>query len=253
MRPPYHPAVLPLPILLLLLGALALGVGVLVLRSFGPGYRIGRILAGTPTVTIGEAVGLARAGSTRTVRVQGRIDAADEFEDDAHRPLVLRRVRLLARRASGWETIDDTTRSVPFALSEELDTIGVDLAALEGGLVVVPRVSEGTAGDAPGSIPGELPAETPIRLLIEQISSVEHATAVGRPALGPDGSPVLTGAGADPLYLSTLENDEAMRILAGGSRLRPLAVAVSFLAGSILLALGIALALLGAITGAIVG
>ena len=94
------------PLLPVAAGLVALAVGAAVLRSFGPRYRVGRLLSATPMVTVGEARDLA-AGPPRYVGVRGRIDAEDEFEDDAHRPLVYRRARLQLGRGPRWETVDE--------------------------------------------------------------------------------------------------------------------------------------------------
>ena len=149
------------------------------LRSFGPNYRVGRLLASTPTVSVAEARDLA-AGPARYVAVRGRIDAEDEFEDDAHRPLVLRRARIQLKRGSDWVTVDEHTTAVDFELREGLEAIGIDHAALDAGLVVVPRESVGRAADAPDRVPADTPPETPMRLRVEQVSSVEHAVVLGR-------------------------------------------------------------------------
>ena len=94
------------PLIPIVLGIAALVAGVLVLRTYGPSYRVGRLLAATPTVTIAEALDLA-AGPARYVKVSGRIDAEAEFEDDAHRPLVFRRTRLQLRRGRDWVSFED--------------------------------------------------------------------------------------------------------------------------------------------------
>ena len=88
------------PLILLLPGALALVAGVALLRGFGPGYRIGRLLASTPVLPLPEVLALAD-GPERYVGVRGRIDAEEPFEDDAHRPLVLQRRRLARARRAG--------------------------------------------------------------------------------------------------------------------------------------------------------
>src|SRR2546429_4598216 len=51
----------------------------------------------TPAAAIDEAIGLAANSHPRYVKVSGRIDAEDEFEDEHHRPLVFRRRRLEIR------------------------------------------------------------------------------------------------------------------------------------------------------------
>lgn len=250
----YHPAVTPL--VLVVASLIAMGAGVVTLRSFGPRYRIGRLLATTPRVSVAEARAIAGDGPPRYVRVEGRIDATDEFEDAEHRPLVLRRTRLQAMKGSSWSVFEDSRELIPFAIREGLDSIGVDAAVLDAGLIVVPRESVGVAADLagePGRSPTGVPPETPVRALIEQVSSVEHAVVLGVPVMGrrEGDSPELTAGLGRPLILTTLEPAEAMRILAGGST-RPRLVAACFVVGSILLAAGLAWAGLGAILTAVV-
>jgi hypothetical protein len=251
----YHPAVTPL--VLLVASLIAIGAGVITLRSFGPRYRIGRLLATTKGVTVAEAAAIARDGPPRYVRVEGRIDASGEFEDAEHRPLVFRRTRLEAREGTGWVAFEDSREAVPFGIREGLDTINVDGEALGPGLIVVPRESIGVAGDLAGSerSPEGLPPETPVRALIEQVSSVEHAVALGVPVAGDpnsgEGATILTAGLGRPLVLTTLEPDEAMRILGGGTT-RPRVVVACFATGAALLAVGLAWAGLGVLMNAVV-
>lgn len=74
-------------------------------------------------------------------------------------------------------------------------------------------------------VPPGTPPETPVRLRVEQISSVEHAIVVGVPGLDETGTPRLSAGLGRPLVLTTLEPEEAMRILAEGDRRRPLVAA----------------------------
>jgi hypothetical protein len=234
-----------IPAVLLVAGVLALGCAILVLRSFGPGYRIGRLLAATPLVSVADAAAQARAGSAAYLRVDGRIDAADEFEDEHHRPLVFRRRRLEIRRGRAWQTVEDAREAVRFEIREGLDAVVVDTDALGPGLVVIPREAVGTAADAPDNLPADLPPGTPTRLRVEQVSSVEHAIVLGVPEVGPDGTIRITAGRGRPLILTTLERPEAMRLLGGGRRGRP-AVASALLAGGIvLLAVGSGWAIVG--------
>lgn len=230
------------PLLPLLAGLVALAVGAAVLRSFGPRYRVGRLLAATPTVTVAEAVAAA-GGSPRYLRIAGRIDAEDEFEDEHHRPLVLRRTRLEVRDGRDWRVIDERRESVPFEVREGLDTIAIDADSLDAGLVVVPRESTGTAADVPDRVPADLPAQTPVRLRVDQVSSVEHAVVAGVPSAGPDGAVRMTAGRGRPLILTTLEPDEAMRVLAGGGTRRPLVAAISFAIGLVLVTVAAAWAI----------
>lgn len=226
-----------------------LAAGSLVLRRFGPRYRVGRLLAATPILPLAEVRSLA-GGRPHYVGIRGRIDAEDEFEDEAHRPLVLRRVRVQVRQREGWVTVDEHREAVPFEVREGLDAVTVDQAALDEGLVVVPRESLGTAADVTDRVPEGTPLATPVRLRVEQVSSVEHAIVLGVPrsdTARPGGVTMTAGMGR-PLILSTLERDEAMRVLADGERARPLAAALTLAGGLVLLTIGLAWALLSAIT-----
>ncbi|HEV7605236.1 MAG TPA: hypothetical protein VGO15_09740 [Candidatus Limnocylindrales bacterium] len=234
------------PLLPLVAGIAAFIAGALVLRTYGSNLRVGRLLATTPTVTVAEARVLAVDGRPRYVKVSGRIDAEDEFEDDAHRPLVFRRTRLQVRLDRGWVSFEDRRERVRFDVREGLDSIAVDDAALDTGLVVIPRESVGTAADVADRVPPGTAPDAVVRLRIDQVSSIEHAIVLGVPGLGDDGQPRLTAGLGRPLVLTTLETDEAMRVLADG-RPRRTVVAVACLAGGLaLVVVAVVLAAIGA-------
>jgi hypothetical protein len=235
------------PIVPLIAGLISLAVGVAVLRSYGSNYRVGRLLAAAQVVSIGEARALA-SGRPRYVAVLGRIDSETDFEDAAHRPLVFRRTRLQIREDGDWKDLDDRRERVPFEIREGLDSVGVDDAALDTGLVVVVRESEGTAADIADRLPAGTPLEAQARLRIEQISSVEHATVVGVPRLDELGAPTISAGLGRPLILTTLERSEAMRILAHGDSGRPIVAAASLIGGLAMLSIGLAWALIGAVS-----
>src|SRR6185295_1271492 len=253
------------PLLLAAAGVLAFVLGGAILRTFGPRYRVGRLLATTPQVTIAEALEIAASGRRRYVRVDGRIDADEEFEDAHHRPLVFRRTRLESRAGRDWRVFEDQRETVRFEVREGLDAIGVDDAALDAGLVVVPRESVGTAADLPDRIPPGLPADTPVRARIDQISSVEHAILLGVPVPvagnedrgGPNddhsdqsaSTPAarMTAGLGRPLVLSVLEPAEAMRVLAGDGRGRTKLAAICLAAGAALVVAAVAWAGLAAL------
>ena len=234
-----------IPLAFLIAGLVALAAGAVVLRSFGPRYRIGRLLATTPQVTVGEALQLAD-GNERYVAINGRIDAEEPFEDDAHRPLVFRRTRLQRRTGSSWTAFEDHREAVDFQVREGLDEIGIDSAALDTGLIVVRREAVGTADDVP-DYAADTPSGTPVRLLVEQVSAVEHAIAVGVPRRVEGGVVRLTEGLGRPLIMTTLERPEAMRILAEGSTRRPLAAALFLGLGLVLVTIGFASAVIDAL------
>jgi hypothetical protein len=242
-----------IPLVLAAAGVAAIVAAGLILRTFGPRYRIARLLATTPTVTVGEANRMANEGDGRYVGVRGRIDAADEFEGPDHQPLVYRRVRLELRSGSGWRPFEDHRQVVAFTVNEGLDAIGVDTDALAEGLVVVQRESVGVAADLLDRVPAGTRPDAPVRARIEQVSSVEHAIVLGVPvatgaAAGPDApagadAPIdphaptarMTAGRSRPLVMTILETDEAMRVLAADGRGRTRAAALLLGAAAVLL------------------
>jgi len=228
----------------LLIGAvIVFAIGVIALWSVGPGLRIGRLLSGTRQVPIETALEIARSGEDRYVRTTGRISSDEEFPDDQNRPLVFRRTRLEIRPSgSTWTSVLDEREAVPFGVESRSAHIGIDDAQLADGIVVIPRVSAGTVADLPTDVAADIPAgtnpATPVRLTIDQVSAVEHATVVGRPTMR-DGAPIMTSGTGRPLIITTLEQSTAMRVLAAGRRRRVVAGAVlltaalGLLAGSI--------------------
>lgn len=231
----------------MLLGVVALAAGFAVLRTFGPGYRVGRLLASTPRMSVADAVRLATDGAPRYVRIDGRIDSDAEFEDADHRPLVLRRTRLEAQVGGRWSAFEDNREVVPFEIHEGLDAIAVDGAGLGDGLVVVRRESAGIAADLADRAPADVPAASPARAIVEQVSSVEHAIVLGVPRVGAAGGAEMAAGLGRPLILTTLELDEAMRVLTGGSRGRSGLAAAFLLAGVVLAGLGAAWLVLDAL------
>ncbi|HTG41028.1 MAG TPA: hypothetical protein VK697_05375 [Methylomirabilota bacterium] len=242
------------PLLLVAAGVLAVVGGVAVLQTFGSRYRVGRLLATTPLVDLAEALSIAAGGRPRYVRIDGRIDADDEFEDINHRPLVFRRTRLEAHRPGRWVTFEDSRETAPFEIRDGALTIAIDGDAIDTGLVVVPRESVGAAADLADRAPSDMLPETRVRATVEQLSSVDHATALGVPKQGtaPGDPPRLTAGLGRPLILTNLAPDEAMRVLAQGST-RPRIAAACFVVGGVLVVAGLAWAGLGAIAATFVG
>jgi hypothetical protein len=226
----------PLPLLVVGLGLVC--AGALYLRSFGPGQRVGRLLASTPRISVEQAIALTGEPVPRYVRVDGRLDSDEDFPDERDQPLIFRRRRLEALRGRRWQILSEARDLVPFQVNEGLASIAIDGAALNVGLVVLPREAVGAAAEAPGMLPEGLDPATRVRLRVEQISAVEHATVIGTPALDGSGRPVLTSGTGRPLILSTLEPAEAMQLLSGG-RNRALVVAILLVSGLVLLALGV--------------
>jgi hypothetical protein len=236
------------PPVLLVFGLGLVAAGALSMRSFGPGQRVGRLLASTPRVSVEQALALTTEAVPRYVRLDGRLDSDDDFPDERQQPLIFRRRRLEAWRGRHWEILGEARDVVPFQLSEGLASIAIDGQALDVGLVVLPREALGAASEAPEMLPDGLDPATRLRLRVEQVSAIEHATVVGTPALDPKGKAILTAGTGRPLILSTLEPAQAMQLLAGG-RNRALVVAALLVSGLALLALGAAWGIVRMIAG----
>ena len=232
-----------IPIVLLIAAIACVAAAVVLLRSLGTRYRVGRLLAAAPAVEIEEAQAMA-SGSSDYVRVTGRITSDEEFPDENDRPLVFRRKRIQVGGGTGgrsgrgdWRTIADEREAVPFGLETRSAYIAIDVATIGDGLVAIPRESVGKFSDLPAELTADVddppPADTPARLVIEQLSAVEHATACGTPLLR-NGKPTLTAGAGRPLIITTLEAPAAMRLLATGNRSRVVAAAALFVAAGVL-------------------
>lgn len=232
--------------------------GWLLLRTSGASWRVGRLLAAAPHRSPSEAYAMAARGEPAYVQVHGRIDSAEEFPGDETQPLVFRRRRLQYRPsglrtalagAVGWRTFSDERLAVPFGLAERGERLALDVESLGDGLVVVPRVSEGRAAELPPPADGEqrpsLTPETEVRLRIDQVATTDHGTACGVPRLLPTGEAVLGPGLGRPLVLTTLDPDEAMRVLGAGQRGRLLSAASLLVVGPVAIAVGLLLVVLG--------
>ncbi|MEO8273031.1 MAG: hypothetical protein ABI620_03110 [Chloroflexota bacterium] len=227
------------PLLLGAAGVVALGIAAAILRSFGRGYRIGRLLAVAPKVSIAEAIQLAESGHATYVRIDGRIDSDAAWEDADHRPLVLRRTTFDWRPAGSggaWTTFDSNVEVVPFVIREGLDEIAVEAGAISDGLVTVPRESVGEARDVEAMTAAGIDLGAEARLRVEHVSSVDHATVLGVPVRSASGGFAIGPGMGRPLILSTLEGDEAMRALSGGATGRSRLAVACMIAGAVLIA-----------------
>jgi hypothetical protein len=231
---------------LVALAVACLVAGAVLLRSLGASFRVGRLLAATPTVDIDDAIEIAATDKRNYVRVVGRISSEEEFPDENDRPLVFRRKRLeIADVDRAWRSVADEREAVPFGVETRSAFIAVDEAAIDIGLVAIPRESQGQLRDLPPGLLAGIadlpPPEARARLVIEQLSAVEHATVCGM-AVVRDGRPTLTSGTGRPLIITTLEAPAAMRLIAAGHRGRAVG-------GGVLLLVGLGLATAGVVAG----
>jgi hypothetical protein len=225
------------------LGGVAIVAAAILLMGIGPRYRVGRLLAAAPAATLDEAVASAD-GNPRYVRIHGRISSDEEFPDEHDRPLVYRRRRVEVDTGRGWRVLAEEREAVPFGVEERGTFITVAADDLAEGLVVIPREAEGRAADLPPDLAADLNLATPSRLVVEQVSAVEHAFVAGVPRRSGDGTVIGPGLGR-PLILTTLELGAAMRVLARGHRRRILAATVLLPIGGALVLVALIAFLLG--------
>jgi len=230
-------------LVLTIAGTIAFVAGMVLLNRGGPGYRVGRLLSVATPLTLEEVAAAAASGEQRYVRTRGRIASDEEFPDENDRPLVYRRQRLQSGAGRrGWTDVDDDRVAVPFGVEERGAFLAIDVDALGEGLVVVPRVAEGTAADLPATWAERVPRMDPttrVRLRVDQLSAVEQATAAGVPIMGKNGAPLLTAGLGRPLIVSPLEPDAAMRVLASERRTAVRLAAGLLVAGLALVAVGV--------------
>jgi hypothetical protein len=230
--------VIPLIVALLLgvAGVAAIAASELLARRLAPRYVLGRTLSAAREVSIEQAHEMAVAGESRFVRVHGRLSSEEEFPDEHDRPLVYRRKRLEIRQPDGrWQVAASETEGVPFGVETRSSFIRVDGDQLGAGLIVVPRQSEGQAADLPADLAATVEPGAEARLVVEQVSAVEHAYVAGVPTADGDGQVRMSSGANRPLILTTLEIDAAMRLLGGDQRGIALGLSGLFALGIILL------------------
>ncbi len=217
-------------------GVAAIATSELLARRLAPRYVLGRTLSAARDVSIEQAREMAIAGKGRFVRVHGRLSSEEEFPDEHDRPLVYRRKRLEIRQPDGrWQVVANETEGVPFGVESRSSFIGVDGDQLGAGLIVVPRQSEGHAADLPADLAATIDPGAEARLVIEQVSAVEHAYVAGVPRADSDGQVRMSSGDKRPLILTTLEIDAAMRLLGGGQRGIAIGLSGLFALGIVLL------------------
>lgn len=230
------------------IGLLALAVALVLLRTLGMRFRLGRTLAAASEVSLEECRELA-AGPAVYVRVSGRVSSDEEFPDDNDRPLVFRRTRLEVAGADGkLRTVLNEREAVAFGVESRAEFVAIDQDALGDGLVAIPRVASGRVselqGDMATAAAGAAP-EAAVRLTYEQLSAVEHVTVCGTPVMR-DGKPTMTAGLGRPLIVTVLDRPAAMRLLASGARARVATAALLIAAGLALLVLAAGVAIFAA-------
>lgn len=218
------PASLTLPTWLALAGLAMLAAGLILIRRSGARPAMGRRLAGARQVRVGELLDLSPGDPlpVRPLRVVGRIRCADPIvtsQDD--RLVAFHRDVEVATPRGGWRSVERLRETRSFELWDHDGSLPVDPADAAEPLVVLPHVWTGGADELDESYAGALAriaaeqgAPTEARATTRMVSIIDRVlllAAVGRDAEGRIAlSPPRGG-----YLLSTLELDDAMRLLGG--------------------------------------
>jgi len=239
------PSFVMLPTWLALGGFLLLGVGLLLVRRSGARAAMGRRLAGARQLRVGELLDLAPRDPLppRPIRVLGRIRCAEPIvtsQDD--RLVALHRDVEVAMERGGWRSIERLRETRSFELWDHDGSLEVDPAQAAEPLVVLPHVWAGSVEELDESYAGALARVTaeqgpPLRARAStrMVSIVDRLLLLAAITRDSEGQ-ISLAAPPGGYILSSLELDDAMRVL-GGPRPRLM------LAGTA--AVGLSLALLG--------
>lgn len=233
-----------LPLLVLGLAVLLVMAGALLARASGSHLTMGRRLAGASQVRVGELLDM-NSLPERPVRVVGRIRCPDPMVTDRDERLVALHRDVQVRLPDGrWRTIERLRETRGFELWDHDGSLPLDASAAAEPLVSIPHVWRGDPTEleevahsaAVERLAREGRRPTGARAVTRTISVVDRLLVLARVVRGPDGAPALHPP-AGGFVISTLELDDAMRLLGGSGR-------AWLLAGLALMGLG---ALLGVV------
>jgi hypothetical protein len=241
-----------LPAALLLLAVLAAAGGLVAIRRSGAEQGIARRLAGARQVRLSELFAM-RDLPARPVRIAGRIRCPDPIVTERGDRLVARHRDVQVQpRGGGWRSIERIRESRGFELWDHGGSLPVDAAQAAEPLVAIPHVWRGTSAElqdrahlsAVDRLGG---GPMPARSITRAVSVVERLLVLASVVRDEAGT-IWLRPPPGGYVISTLELDDAMRLL-GGPHRRLL------LAGYALLALGLLTAAASAIlyAGSIVG
>ena len=237
---------MPTAAVAVLIAAIALAAGgVLAIRRSGAHPGIARRLAGAREWRVGDLVD-AHEPPARAVRVTGRIRCPEPIVTDRDERLVALHRDVQVRPPGGsWRSIERIRETRGFELWDHDGSLPLDPADAAEPLVAIPHVWRGTThaladpshlaavarlGGGPGS-------EWPAQSIARMVSAVDRLLVLAEVERGPDGATRLRPPGGG-YVISTLELDDAMRLL-GGRRRDLLLIGVGM----------ILLALVGAVAG----
>ena len=234
-----------IPIGLLLLALMLVAGGLVAIRRSGAEQAIARRLGGARQVRLSELFSMPEL-PTRPVRIAGRIRCPDPIVNARGEQLVARHrdVQVQPGGTGSWRTIEHIRESRGFELWDHGGSLAVDPSQAAEPLVVIPHVWRGSTEQLED--PPHLAAverlgggPMPARSITRTVSVVERLLLLASVDRDEAGSLWLRPPPGG-YVVSTLELEDAMRLL-GGPHRRVL------LAGYGLLGIGVLVALLGAV------
>jgi len=247
------PAAWTIPFWLALLGLVLLTGGLALVRGSGARPGMARRLAGARQVRVGELLDLTPADPLpqRPVRVLGRVRCAEPIVTGQDDRLVAfhRDVEVALPRGGGWRSIERLRETRSFELWDHDGSLTVDPASAAEPLVVLPHVWTGAANDLDDSyapalarLAAEHDAPQDARATTRMVSVIDRLLVLATVRRDADGHVAL----APPprgYIVTSLELDDAMRLLGGPQPRRMLAGIGAMAASAPLLAAGALLAI----------
>ena len=241
------PPALIVSLLAALLGLALLAGGLVTLRGSGARMRMARRLGGAREMKVGTLLD-ATQPPARPVRVAGRVRCADPLVSDEDERLVAWHRDVEVRTRDGWRSIEHRRETRSFELWDHDGALTVDPAQAAEPLVAIPHTWHGAPADldetyqpAIARLEAQAGPITAARAETRMISVIDRLLVLAR--VERDGAGMRLRPPPGGYVISTMELEEAMRLL-GGPRRRWLPVAVlATLGGALLMVIGLAAAL----------
>jgi hypothetical protein len=243
------PGSLAVAIGMLVAAALLLAGGGVALRLSGARVGLGRRLAAARQVRLADLLAGGRLPE-RPVRVAGRVRCDDPIlTPGGDRLVALHRDVEVRVPGHGWRTIERLRESRAFDLWDHAGSTRIDAAAAAEPLVAIPHVWRGSPGDlgqdyqrAVARLAAELGPPSAARSVTRMLSVIDHLLVLADVRRDADGAiSLLPPAGG--YVISSLELDDAMRLLGGPHKRLLLGAAAALGAGTLLLLAGAGLLL----------
>jgi hypothetical protein len=217
------PPSLTLPVGLALGGVLLFVLGLGLIRGSGARPAIARRLAGARQVRVGELLDLVPTAPLppRPVRVVGRIRCADPIVTSQDDRLVAFHRDVEVATSRGWRSIERLRETRSFELWDHDGSLHLDPAQAAEPLVVLPHVWSGPVEDLDESyaealarVAAEQGPPTGGRAATRMVSVVDRLLVLARVTRDADGRIALAPPSGG-YVISSLELEDAMRLLGG--------------------------------------